>query len=66
MTHAWVEITSGRRNVDDGGRRNLEMIANMLCEIVGFELPFPDVFQDEGVSLSDDDSLAFGSSRGPQ
>ena len=51
MTHAWMEITSGRWRSDDGGRHNLELVANMLCEIAGFAFPYPGVFHDEGVVL---------------
>ena len=72
-----MEIMSGRWKANDGGAHNLKLVANMLCEIVGFELPFPHVFQDEGLSLEDTAassntqrvqslSLAAGSSHGPQ
>ena len=53
MTHAWMELTSGRWRSEDGGEHNLQLIANMLCEICGFSLPYPQVFQDEDVSLLD-------------
>ena len=51
MTHAYMEITHGRTDMTNGGEHNLELVANMLCEIVGFEFPFPQVFEDEGLSL---------------
>ena len=53
MTHAWMAITSGRWRSNDGGTHNLELVANMLCQIVGFELPFPHVFEDERLSLEE-------------
>ena len=59
MAHAWMKITSGRWHPDDGGTHNLELVANMLCEIVGFEFPYPHVFEDEGVSLEEASSVRF-------
>ena len=59
MTHAWMKITNGRCGPDDGGTHNLQLVANMLCEIVGFEPPYPHVFEDEGVSLEEASSVRF-------
>jgi len=44
ITHFWMEITSGR-----GEERNSQIIANMLCEIAGFDLPYPEIFSQEGL-----------------
>jgi hypothetical protein len=46
MSHAWMTLSSGRWRSEDGGQHNLELIANMLCEIAGFEFPYPHVFED--------------------
>ena len=51
MTHAWLEVTDGRRGQTDGGRHNLEMTANLLAEICGFQFPFKAIFDDEGLQL---------------
>ena len=40
-------ITSGCKNEDDGGNWNMQLVANMMCEICGFDLPFPEIFYDE-------------------
>lgn len=61
MTHAWMEITSGRWQSNDGGTHNLELVANMLCEIVGFDVPFPNIFDDEGLSLEMPQEMASSS-----
>ena len=51
MTHAWMEITSGRWDRNNGGQHNLDLVANMLCEIVGFEFLFRHVFGNENLPL---------------
>ena len=47
MTHFHMGITSGCKNEDDGGNWNMQLVANMMCEICGFDLPFPEIFYDE-------------------
>ena len=71
-----MRIESGRWRANDGGKHNLQLVANMLCEIVGFRFPFPRIFEDAELSLDDEtpqemanthrDSLAVGSSSGPR
>jgi hypothetical protein len=53
MSHAWMTLSSGRwRSANDGGQWNMLcenahfIIANTLCEIAGFEFPYPHVFED--------------------
>ena len=48
MTHAWAKITKGRSGELDGGKQNLEMLGNLLCEVCGFTFPFMGQFTMEG------------------
>ena len=52
MTSAWLKITHGRVGHNDGGQYNLEMVANMLAEICGYDFPFPEQFEDAGQPLN--------------
>ena len=45
MTHLsaddpWMKIT----NANDASQSNLELVANLLCEIARYELPYPHAF----------------------
>jgi len=44
MTHAWLQITKGPAASDLGGWRNLMLTANLLCEVCGFNFPYPELF----------------------
>ena len=44
MTHAWLEITDGNNKNYYGGKRNFEMVANLLSEICGYVFPLCGVF----------------------
>ena len=42
MTHLWMKLTKGNKSEDPAVREhNLQLIANLLCEIARFELPYP-------------------------
>ena len=43
MTHVWMRMTRGNKG-PDGGAANLRQLANMMCEIAGFDLPYPESF----------------------
>ena len=49
MAHFHMEITNGCRLEEDGGNFNMQLVANMLCEICGFDLPYPEIFYAEGL-----------------
>ena len=40
MTHLWMKIT----HANDVSQRNLELVADLLCEIARYELPYPHAF----------------------
>ena len=49
-THLWMKLTTGNKG-PDGGEDNLQLLANLLWEIVGYDLPFPHVFGVERLRL---------------
>ena len=40
MTHLWMKMT----HANDASQSNLELVANLLCEIARYELPYPHAF----------------------
>ena len=50
MTHLWMKLTKGNKG-PDGGEDNLQLLANLLCDIAGYDLPLPRVFGDERLRL---------------
>ena len=42
MTHAWMKILG--REIISGDSENLQIVANLLCELVGFDFPYPNFF----------------------
>jgi len=48
MTHCWGTITHGRTGQTDGGEENYEKLANLMCEVCGFAMPFKGQFTVEG------------------
>ena len=41
-THLWMELTKGNQSAD-GGEHNLQLVANLLCDIARYDLPYPRV-----------------------
>ena len=42
MTHLWMKLIKGNTSNDpDGRERNLQLLANLVCEIARSELPYP-------------------------
>ena len=39
MTHAWMKILGNE--IISGDLENLQIVANLLCELVGFDFPYP-------------------------
>ena len=64
MTHAWLEVTTKPRTPTVGWRHS-QLVANMLCDICGYDFPYPNVFLDshQGSAVGDSVSGASGSSR---
>ena len=49
MSHAWLRVDRGPFGSDDN-----EMIAaNILCDVAGYKLPFPELFTNQGIDLDD-------------
>ena len=42
MSHAWVKILG--KEIISGDWENLQIVANLLCELVGFDFPYPNFF----------------------
>ena len=54
MTHLWMKLTEDNKG-PDGVEHNLQLLANLLCEIARFELPYPEVFGVERPRLLESD-----------
>ena len=50
MAHLWMKLTSGNTS-EHGGESNLRLLANLLCEIARFDLPYPYDFGVERLRL---------------
>jgi hypothetical protein len=51
MSHAWMTLSHGPWCSEKGGKHNIQLIANMLCEIAGFEFPYKYVFEEPNSSV---------------
>ena len=40
LTHLWMKLTKGNTG-PNGGEHNLQLLANLLCEMAMFDLPYP-------------------------
>ena len=57
-----MQLTSGRCGGDDGGASSMELLANLMCEIAEFDLPYLSVFNKRGLFLP---RPAVGGATGP-
>ena len=50
MTHLWMTLTKDNQSGHEG-ERNLQLVANLLCDIARYDLPYPNVFGDDRLQL---------------
>ena len=48
ISHFWMKITSGLYDTRNG-ERNMNYLANLMCEIARFDLPYPEIFWEDGL-----------------